>query len=321
VALFIVSIAEVYAWQSLDYEVFDRYTQKTVTESQPGLVGKTALMMYAFDHVATVLQFNVQTTELTHWCGTSYSKTLDVSERDHAIGDEFIHKYSINMKDYTPQEAKDYASINDWFVRKLAPGARPIPFRNVSTIVGSPADARLNVFDNDQTLPIWIKGEKFDMGTLLGDADMGKTLKDGSIAIVRLAPADYHRFHAPIDGKLTKIRDLPGTYLSVNADAATSENNVFYNLRKVAYIDSPVFGTVAYVAIGATCVGSVTWTAKAGDDLKRGDEYGFMAFGGSTVIMIFPKGKVAWENDVQNNSQRRVETLVRVQAAIGRLPQ
>jgi phosphatidylserine decarboxylase precursor len=325
IALLIISLCEVYAWDSIDYQVFERYTQKMALESQPGLVGKTALMMYSFDSVATVLQFNVQTEALTKWCGEHYDIPLKTdAEREESIGHEFIKKYDINMNDYSPSKATDYETINKWFVRKLAPGARPVPFPNDTSIVGSPADARLIVYPIYENMTVWIKNESFTPFDLLGGKDTkgadteAKNFEGGSIAIVRLAPADYHRFHAPVDGTLESITAVSGTYLSVNADAATSENHVYYNLRKVAIIDNTPVGRVAYIAIGATCVGSVSWTAVKGQTLKRGDEYGFMAFGGSTVIMLFQKGKVTFENDVLLNSQRRVETLVRVHTQIAK---
>lgn len=49
---------------------------------------------------------------------------------------------------------------------------------------------------------------------------------------------------------------------------------------------------VAYVAIGAMLVGSIVWTAggNKGAQVKRGDELGYFAYGGSTVVVLFPKG-------------------------------
>ena len=47
------------------------------------------------------------------------------------------------------------------------------------------------------------------------------------------------------------------------------------------------FGPVMVVAVGATVVGSIHFTAGVGTHLNKGDELGFFAFGGSTVLTLF----------------------------------
>lgn len=39
-------------------------------------------------------------------------------------------------------------------------------------------------------------------------------------------------------------------------------------------------------------VGSIKWTngAKKGEQVKRGEELGHFAYGGSTVVVLFPQG-------------------------------
>ncbi|KAF1898475.1 hypothetical protein Lal_00032054 [Lupinus albus] len=68
---------------------------------------------------------------------------------------------------------------------------------------------------------------------------------------------------------------------------------------------------VAFVAIGATIVGSITFTKKKGDRVKKGDEFGYLSFGGSTAICVFEKvDRIA-------NSNRSLETLVEVEIVSG----
>lgn len=47
------------------------------------------------------------------------------------------------------------------------------------------------------------------------------------------------------------------------------------NKRSVATIETKEFGTVCYVAIGATMVGSICLTASPGTFYNKGDEYGY----------------------------------------------
>ena len=73
---------------------------------------------------------------------------------------------------------------------------------------------------------------------------------------------------------------------------------------------------VALVAVGALLVGSIRWTVggegKENEQVRRGDELGYFAYGGSTVIALFPRGAVAYDQDLLDNSRVPMETLVKV---------
>ena len=53
------------------------------------------------------------------------------------------------------------------------------------------------------------------------------------------------------------------------------------NVRKIVPIDSPMFGRVMAVCIGAMMVGSIKTTVHEGEEVKRGQEFGYFAFGDS----------------------------------------
>jgi phosphatidylserine decarboxylase len=66
-------------------------------------------------------------------------------------------------------------------------------------------------------------------------------------------------------------------------------------------------------------VGSIQITVKEGDDIKRGQELGYFAFGGSTIVLLFEKGvPIEWDKDLLINGRASLETLVRVGMGIGR---
>lgn len=90
------------------------------------------------------------------------------------------------------------------------------------------------------------------------------------------------------------------------------------NARKIVPIDSPQFGRVMAVCIGAMMVGSIKPTVNEGDHVKRGQEFGYFAFGGSTIVVLFEKGVVEWDEDLLVNGHACLETLVRVGMGIGR---
>lgn len=71
-----------------------------------------------------------------------------------------------------------------------------------------------------------IKGQKFDVPSLLTGGDLSVTTfaeiaKDAQcgLAISRLAPQDYHRFHSPVEGTVVAIKDIAGeVVLEATAD-------------------------------------------------------------------------------------------------------
>lgn len=68
------------------------------------------------------------------------------------------------------------------------------------------------------------------------------------------------------------------------------------NKRSVLYMTHPSGRPVAFVAIGAMLVGSIVWTggAQKGTTVKRGQELGYFAYGGSTVVVLFPQGMMEY---------------------------
>jgi phosphatidylserine decarboxylase len=54
----------------------------------------------------------------------------------------------------------------------------------------------------------WVKGKDFTLEKLFDSKERAADFAGGCIAICRLAPQDYHRFHAPVDGKFKKETTL-----------------------------------------------------------------------------------------------------------------
>ncbi|VAH69626.1 unnamed protein product [Triticum turgidum subsp. durum] len=163
------------------------------------------------------------------------------------------------------------------------------------------------------------KGRKFSIEGLLGADAHHNAFKNGSLVIFRLAPQDYHRFHVPVSGTVEKFEDIPGCLYTVNPIAVNSKYcNVFTeNKRVISIISTSEFGKVAFVAIGATMVGSITFVKKEGDYVHKGDEFGYFSFGGSTVICVFEKDAIQFNADLLANSERSLETLVEVGTTLG----
>ncbi|KAM1248350.1 hypothetical protein ACFX2J_044174 [Malus domestica] len=228
-------------------------------------------------------------------------------------------KDQINLAD-VKHPLEHFKTFNEFFVRELKPGARPIACMDRDDVAVCAADSRLMAFKSvDESLRFWIKGRKFSIHGLLGKDQCSSGFIDGSLVIFRLAPQDYHRFHFPVSGTIQKIVNIPGCLYTVNPIAVNSKYcNVFTeNKRAVSIISTAEFGKVAFVAIGATMVGSVTFSKKEGDHIKKGEEFGYFSFGGSTVICVFEKDAIEIDEDLLSNSARSLETLVSVGMKLG----
>ncbi|TNY19031.1 phosphatidylserine decarboxylase-domain-containing protein [Rhodotorula diobovata] len=244
----------------------------------------------------------------------------------------FVRTYNIDCSQLREPDLRHYPTMNSFFTRRLARGARPPASPWDSTVISSAADCRLTVFSSvDEAKCLWIKGKHFALPALLQDRSLAAELRDGAVAIFRLAVEDYHRFHAPIDAVVGESRSVPGAYFTVNSTIVRDKRfDVFTsNKRDITTLLArhPLTGKalpVAYVQVGALLVASIRRTAKEGKALKRGDELGYFAYGGSTIVCVFPRGSVEWDEDLVRNSEGRnvegvqVETLVKVGEKIGR---
>jgi phosphatidylserine decarboxylase len=110
-------------------------------------------------------------------------------------------------------------TFNEFFYRKLKPTARPVEAPNDPYRLVSAADCRLMTFECvSEATRLWIKGREFTVARLLGEAYKAEAERytGGALAIFRLAPQDYHRFHSPVEGRIGPMTYISGEYYTVN---------------------------------------------------------------------------------------------------------
>jgi phosphatidylserine decarboxylase len=191
----------------------------------------------------------------------------------------FVKMYQIDLNELLEPNISMYFTFNEFFYRKLKSDARPIDNRDDPTGIVSAADCRLILFDNiSEATRVWIKGQQFSLRHLFEDEKLAQEFDGGSIAVFRLAPADYHRFHSPVKGTIGKhMKKITGTYYTVNPIGIKEKLDVLTrNQRTVITIKSECFERVAFVAIGALLVGSVNFTVEPYQSVEKGDELGKM---------------------------------------------
>lgn len=235
----------------------------------------------------------------------------------------FIAKYELDSDEFA-KSPFDYKTFNEFFFRALKPGARPIaPGERVAVF---PADARHLVFADVTTAPgFYVKGATFTLAQLLGEGNLpegeqklARTFAGGAMVISRLCPVDYHRFHFPVNGVPQESRRIDGWLYSVSPVAL--RRNLKYllmNKREVTLIESPEFGAVAMIEVGATNVGSIRENFTPGKPVVKGDEKGMFAFGGSCVVTLFQQGRVKFDDDLLAQSAEFRETFAKMGDRLG----
>jgi len=214
------------------------------------------------------------------------------------------------------QPVESYATFNAFFHRRLKPGARP--FAPQSEEIASPADGRVLVYPHlQQGTAFPVKGKSFTVDALLGRP--ATEYHHGSLAVIRLCPADYHRFHFPSDGRIIEQRRIKGHYHSVNPLVLALGIDVFcQNERQLAIIENDHLGRYAYIEIGAFAVASIVQTYQ-GPLVHKGEEKGYFQYGGSTIVLVFSPGGIEFAEDLVAHSDEGVETFIKAGEVLARM--
>jgi phosphatidylserine decarboxylase len=212
---------------------------------------------------------------------------------------------------------QSYRNLDELFVRRLRPGARtvdPCPDHLLS-----PCDGRVRVFPRVEQGTLQVKACQVTVAELLGDEQAAARLAGGPAVVIRLAPADYHRFHFPDDGVAGAPRALGGPLHSVHPIALRAGAPSLLNRRTVTWLDSRGFGRLAMVEVGALVVGTIVQSYRPGP-VARGQEKGYFRFGGSTVLLLLQPGRLQLDSDLVQTSSEGYETLVRMGSRLGVRP-
>ena len=225
----------------------------------------------------------------------------------------FIEQHHIDMSDY---EQTTYTSFNDFFTRKLNPGKRVI--NQDPQILASPCDAKLFVIPHLSSKSLfYLKELPFNLERFIGNKAQAQQYSGGTLMIFRLAPYDYHRFHFPVDCIATPARHINGLLESVNPLVYKKGIQVLtQNERHCIELQTMHHGNMLMVPVGALCVGKIIETYPALQPVKKGHEAGYFMFGGSTVALVIPPGKITVEQRFIKNSALGFETAVKMGEAI-----
>ena len=231
----------------------------------------------------------------------------------------FVFVFKVNLQEAEKTKPSEYICFNDFFTRKLKPGARPEP--TLPNEIAMPADgtiSQIGAVENNTLLQA--KGTRYSVFERLGnDKSLSERFDGGGFCTIYLAPNNYHRIHQPITGRPRHLHYSPGALYSVNNATTRFLPNLFCRNERVAIVYENHWGYSALVMVGALNVGSINiamgeenWLtnrpipsiAKSRTDMldmplvRRGEEIGFFKMG-STVIFLLSKGSWNWEENLR----------------------
>ncbi|MBO9353858.1 phosphatidylserine decarboxylase [Bordetella petrii] len=225
----------------------------------------------------------------------------------------FVRRYGVDMSEAQLQDPLAYDTFNQFFTRKLKPGARPLDTEPDAVLC--PADGAISQLGPIEHGRIFqAKGHSYSLTTLLGgEPARAEPFMGGDFATIYLSPRDYHRVHMPCAGTLREMVHIPGRLFSVNPLTAGHVPELFARNERVACLFDTEHGPMAMVLVGAMIVASIetVWAglvtphkrlvraqrydeaARAPIHLDRGAEMGLFKLG-STVIVLFGPNRVRW---------------------------
>ncbi|MFO0568901.1 MAG: archaetidylserine decarboxylase [Polyangiaceae bacterium] len=234
----------------------------------------------------------------------------------------WVRRDGIDLGDF---EARRYESVDDFFLRRLRPGARPLGPGFVA-----PADGNLvSLGSLEPSQPLRVKGQELSPSRVVNGKLHQLSLDryaGGAHAVIFLTPRGYHHVHAPMDAELIDVRWIPGRYFPQNADALRHIPRVYErNERATLRFRDGRGHEFLLVMVGASLIGGIhldglegsQWMRRepfrVGRKFARGERIGHFAFGSTVVVLLPPELR---PRGGERPEVRMGETLFELEASV-----
>lgn len=218
--------------------------------------------------------------------------------------------------------AYGYDSWNSFFIRQFVPGARPFQ-GDPDRVINIGCETTPWEYQNDlaKSTNFNVKSMPYSLVDIFGGNEQwADTFAGGQAYQGFLSATHYHRWQAPLNGKIVRSWVQQGTYFAQRPgqgeDSGTWEGTesqpylAEVATRAIFIMEHEHFGYIALICIGmvevSTCHINEPYIVGEGDPavtIERGDAIGHFEFGGSTHMMIFQKDRAKleeWAHDAQN---------------------
>lgn len=226
----------------------------------------------------------------------------------------FVKKYGIDL---TESERNSFHSFNDFFTRRLQPSARPIATAENHVI--AVADSKLMVYPITNEGTFNIKDQNYTLEELVRDKSVASQFQGGDCFVYRLTLDDYHRYCYPDAGKKIGGKYLRGVLHSVRPLAHRHVRVFSENTRLWQLLQTRNFGRILFVEVGAMLVGKIHDHGHT--QFIKGQEKGYFAYGGSTIVVCYEKGKIILDADILSYNHNGIEVKVHYGEKVGKYAQ
>ena len=255
---------------------------------------------------------------------------------------QYIHPPSFDATYVCPNpsaENKGYASWDAFFTRELQSKARAVvlpdnPYLIHNACESTTLRSATNVQMHDR---FWLKDQVYSLYDILNCNDEdAAAFAGGTVYQAFLSPLDYHRWHSPVKGTITKAYIVPGTYYAALPDSGAPADDPDLDegdphgvlIRSRAWLtvsatralifiqaDNADIWLVCFVGVGMAEVSTCDITVQAGQRVAVGEELGMFHFGGSSHAVLFgPQVQIIFEDlsgrPIEENNHYWVNTVI-----------
>lgn len=246
-----------------------------------------------------------------------------IKERGRFMDSKESLKYIQQWIDFPATKIDDFIipkdgfqSFNQFFTRELKPSANARPISNPSeaNILVSSADAEINFIESKLTMTtnLDVKSRQINVRDLLHNSSYALKFEGGSALSCVLLPGSYHRYHAPVGGYIVESQEVQGIYNGIidgddwfnnyNIGESTTDFSIFEDFHRAYFIFKTLeYGYVAMIPVGLNTISAIfpsmvnkqsTMVPPGGTPvpIKKGEEVGHFAYGGSLNILLFQSG-------------------------------
>ncbi|QDS77377.1 hypothetical protein FKW77_005756 [Venturia effusa] len=186
-----------------------------------------------------------------------------------------------------------YKSWDDFFTRRFrfADGIRPTASPQNDLVIANACESRPYKISRDVSAHdvFWAKGQPFSVHDILAHDPWSARFVGGTIYQAFLSALSYHRWHAPVSGKVVKVRQIEGTYFSeapftgflgprgeldVEGQITGQSYLAAMATRCLIFIEADCvdIGLVCVVPVGMVEVSTCEVTVREGQRVEKGDE-------------------------------------------------
>lgn len=165
--------------------------------------------------------------------------------------------YNADLSEAVGKSPSDYKTLGDFFARDLVDGVRQV---SSEAPVVSPVDGTvfsLDIVSSDSLFQV--KGVPYSLQRLVGEGVFEPEKRRVAVAIIYLAPGDYHGIHSPVSATVAERRHFPGPLLSVAHWLVRIAPGLFTLNERATLVGEWASGKFTMTAVGAYNVGGIQW--------------------------------------------------------------